>query len=279
MNRWQHEFFDNLCNKQSLKESIEKFKDHFSDTKIDLYSPVLCYLYSVSQGKIYGSNFSNLLEVANHFLHQYSQYGDIFINVIEGYGTKEYILSLDHKGIFQKKLRNYYTNKPYQDTSYNDFLKILFFENEHKAADNLKLECSVKLTKQNEVLITKEKKTDSTKEKNAKEPLVTYTRDRLYPDKIPQENNNKIFKDYFYETKITNKALEGNLAYRIIQRFVFIVFLPLVTVLWAINNFSEAQKEKGVISKIIFLLKRMIAIVTLVIALAIAILILCNLVF
>ena len=128
--RWQDSFFDVLCKSHDLTKTILLHRDHFTeDITISIDSSILCHLYSVSIGRVYGSNFSSILEIVNLFLHQYSQYGDLLIKMIENYHMMDSILGMDKKDTFRKKLTQYLNEKPSQLTDNNDFINILFFKN------------------------------------------------------------------------------------------------------------------------------------------------------
>jgi hypothetical protein len=74
-------------------------------------------------------NFPNLLGVINNAIQHYRESGDIILKAMNVYNQTDLINELDaRKGNFNKKLREYNQNKPFQDKDFEEIVKLIFPE-------------------------------------------------------------------------------------------------------------------------------------------------------
>ena len=87
---------------------------------------LFCTLESAKRGKVVGFGFKpdQWISFANNAIHSYKEYWDYIEIAFRHFGIWEKLIQLDRKGTFQKKLRQYYDEKPAQNYDCDP----LFFE-------------------------------------------------------------------------------------------------------------------------------------------------------
>ena len=75
-----------------------------------------------------GYNFTNIIALGNHILNSktFAPFIDVFIHALKKYDVFDKLLLLDRRKSFTNKLKNYYLNKPPQETNYNKIFNQIF---------------------------------------------------------------------------------------------------------------------------------------------------------
>lgn len=93
---------------------------------------LLFSILSIKKKRVIGSNFSNLIQVVNHYTNIRNDrvfFFDVIVKAIEVYyGIDEFCRKEDRKGLLKAKILNSNNWKPQQETKYNKLVSIVFPE-------------------------------------------------------------------------------------------------------------------------------------------------------
>ena len=126
---WQEKFLEELCkDRKSYQYCLQKYSEYIPNNMDTSISPqLICHIYSVLEGRIYGSKFRSIVQSANLILHSYQKYGEVFLRILDYFSNKKaQLYQLDYKGSFRNKERTFYANAPKQATEHQAFLLLLF---------------------------------------------------------------------------------------------------------------------------------------------------------
>jgi|GEM_PF-5786579 len=207
---WRDEFFKDLETTRDLKLTVNRFASHFpQNIQTNININFLFHIYSIIQNRVVGTKLNNILAIANLIMHSYSQYGDIFLKILQKHQKLELIINKDYKYSFQNKLQNFIENKPQQEHAHDILLEILFLNKKY-------LSNSEQTSEKREVHKTSSQFTEeNSKQKQLKEEpktvptKTTETKSSTISEKKQKEAINFLFEEHtssekFIETKPLN---------------------------------------------------------------------------
>ncbi|WP_297867984.1 DUF6035 family protein [uncultured Flavobacterium sp.] len=110
---------------------LSKHKELFNSYNSSIQQ-LLFTILSIKKKRVIGSNFSNLIQVVNHYTNLKNDrvvFFDVVVKAIEIYwGIDKFCSSEDKKGLLKPKILNTNNWKPQQDTKYNKIVSIVFPE-------------------------------------------------------------------------------------------------------------------------------------------------------
>lgn len=96
--------------------------------KITRVQQPLNILFSLKMNKVFGYNYSKMLQVIHQAIPQYQKFGNLFITALEVYNQLPELIKSDANGKLQTKLEKYKINPPVQNHEYDDLFKTIFPE-------------------------------------------------------------------------------------------------------------------------------------------------------
>lgn len=110
---------------------LSKKKELFNSYNSSIQQ-LLFTILSIKKKRVIGSNFSNLIQVVNHYTNLKNDrvvFFDVIVKAIEAYwGIDKFCSSEDKKGLLKPKILNTNNWKPQQDAKYNEIVSIVFPE-------------------------------------------------------------------------------------------------------------------------------------------------------
>ncbi|WP_026714460.1 DUF6035 family protein [Flavobacterium daejeonense] len=110
---------------------LTNYKELYNNYNVSIQQ-LLFAILSINMKKVIGNNFSNLIQVVNHYTNLKNDrvvFFDVIVKAIETYwGIDKFCSSEDKKGLLKPKILNTNNWKPQQDTKYNEIVSIVFPE-------------------------------------------------------------------------------------------------------------------------------------------------------
>ncbi|AWM14649.1 hypothetical protein DI487_12815 [Flavobacterium sediminis] len=110
---------------------LTNYKELYINYNVSIQQ-LLFAILSIKIKKVIGNNFSNLIQVVNHYTNLKNDrvvFFDVIVKAIETYwGIDKFCNSEDKKGLLKPKILNTNNWKPQQDGKYNEIVSIVFPE-------------------------------------------------------------------------------------------------------------------------------------------------------